>query len=39
MLNPVHLILTLDDSAGLALALARGRRLYPGFVNARARQR
>ena len=36
--NHVHLILTPDDPAGLALALARGRRLTAGFVNARARQ-
>jgi REP element-mobilizing transposase RayT len=33
--NHVHLILTPDDSAGLALAQGR---LYAGFVNARARQ-
>ena len=38
MPNHVHLILTPDDSAGLALALARAHRLYAGFVNARARQ-
>ena len=38
MPNHVHLILTPDDPAGLALALATGRRLAAGFVNARARQ-
>ena len=38
MPNHVHLILTPDDSAGLALALARAHRLHAGFVNARARQ-
>ena len=38
MPNHVHLILTPDDSAGLALALARAHRLYAGFVNARAGQ-
>jgi putative transposase len=36
--NHVYLILTPGDPAGLALALARARRLYAGFVNARARQ-
>ena len=38
MPNHVHLILTPDDAAGLALALSRAHRLYAGFVNARARQ-
>jgi putative transposase len=38
MPNHVHLILTPDDGAGLALALSRAHRLYAGFVNARARQ-
>ncbi len=38
MPNHVHLILTPQDSGGLALALARTHRLYAGFVNARARQ-
>jgi putative transposase len=38
MPNHAHLILTPDDGAELALALARAHRLYAGFVNARARQ-
>jgi putative transposase len=38
MPNHVHLILTPQDSAGLALALSRAHRLYAGYVNARARQ-
>ncbi len=38
MPNHVRLILTPDDFVGLALALARGRSLYAGFVDARARQ-
>lgn len=38
MPNHVHLVLTPQDRDGLALALARRRRLYAGFVNARARQ-
>ncbi len=38
MPNHAHLILTPDDGAGPALALARAHRLYAGFVNARARQ-
>jgi len=38
MPNHVRLILTPEDGEGLALALSRRRRLYAGFVNARARQ-
>ena len=38
MPNHVHLILTPEAGEGLALALSRRRRLYAGFVNARARQ-
>ena len=38
MPNHVHLILTPEDSSGLALAMARAHRLYAGYVNARARQ-
>jgi putative transposase len=38
MPNHVHLILTPDDGAALALALSRAHRLYAGYVNARARQ-
>ena len=34
----MHLILTPADPAGLGLAMSRARRLYAGFVNARARQ-
>jgi putative transposase len=34
----VRLILTPEDGEGLALALSWRRRLYAGFVNARARQ-
>jgi putative transposase len=38
MPNHVHLILTPEDSSGLALAMGRAHRLYAGYVNARARQ-
>ena len=37
--QPRPSILAPDDGAALALALARGRRLYWGFVNARAVQK
>lgn len=35
--NPVHLILTPDDAAGLGLAVGEAHRRYTHFVNARGR--